>query len=440
MVQESWVPLRTSPGAQGGRNRAADTLAATDGPRVPEAPRPLAVPPLEHEEHRWVVEDGAGVSRAARAAGTGTYFSAVVPPIASYRPVLPGDLAADVEEAVAALATFDAHARAVFGADSIMLGPMGSVLLRTESTSSSQIENLTVGARQLAMAEIDQSSSGNAKVVVANVRAMETALELADRLDEQAVLAMHARLLAGQRGWERHAGRYRDVLVWVGASSVSPRGASYVGPQPGLVPGAMRDLVAFVQRDDLPVLVQAAVAHAHFETIHPFADGNGRTGRALVHAILRSKGLVTSTTAPVSAGLLRETERYFDALDTYRAGDARPIVERFADAARYAASSGARLVDDLAAQLDGSRTAMAGLRPGSGAWKVLPHLVSQPVVNARHLVDALGMNDMGAQRALAALTRVGVLEERTGLRRNRVWQHPGILTVLDGYAEGLRRA
>ena len=401
--------------------------------------QPLAVPPLGYDEHIWVVEDSTGVSRAARTAGTGTYLSAVVPPIAEYRPVLPGDLAADVEEAAAALATFDAYARAVFGSDSTMLGPMGSILLRTESASSSQIENLTVGARQLAMAEIDQSSSGNAKVVVANVRAMETALDLADRLDSDAILAMHERLLADQRGWERFAGTYRDGLVWVGTSRVSPRGASHVAPQPDLVPDAMRDLVAFVQRDDLPVLVQAAVAHAHFETIHPFTDGNGRTGRALVHAILRNKGLVTSTTAPVSAGLLRETARYFDALGTYRAGDARPIVERFADAARYAASSGACLVDDLAAQLEESRTKMAGLRPGAGAWKVLPHLVAQPVVNARYLVDALGMNDMGAQRALTALTSAGVLEERTGLRRNRVWQHPGILTVLDEYAEGLRR-
>lgn len=407
---------------------------------MPTGPGPLAVPPLDYDEHFWVVEDGTGVSRAARTAGTGTYLSAVVPPIAGYDPALPGDLAADIEEAASALATFDAYARAAFGARSTMLGPMGSILLRTESSSSSQIENLTVGARQLAMAEIDQSSSSSAKVVVANVRAMETALDLADHLDSDAILAMHQRLLADQPGWERFAGAYRDGLVWVGTSRVSPRGASHVAPQPDLVPDAMRDLVIFVQRDDLPVLLQAAVAHAHFETIHPFADGNGRTGRALVHAILRNKRLVTSTTAPVSAGLLRETERYFDALDTYRTGDARPIVERFADAARYAASSGARLVDDLAAQLEESRTRMAGLRPEAGAWKVLPHLVAQPVVNARYLVDALSMNDMGAQRALAALTSAGVLEERTGLRRNRVWQHPGILAVLDDYAESLRRA
>ncbi|MCL2666327.1 MAG: Fic family protein [Micrococcales bacterium] len=400
----------------------------------------LAVPPIEHEEHHWVVADGTGASRTARNAGTGPYRSAVVPPIAGYRPTLPGDLAADVEEAAAALASFDAYARSVFGSGSPMLGPMGSVLLRTESASSSQIENLTVSARQLAMAEIDQSSSTNAKVVVANVRSMETALELADRLDEDAVLAMHACLLAGQRGWERFAGTYRDSLVWIGTSRVSPRGASHVAPQPGLVRPAMADLVAFVSRDDLPVLVQAAVAHAQFETIHPFVDGNGRTGRALVHALLHNKGLVTSTTAPVSAGLLRHSERYFDALGTYRAGDARPIVERFTDAARYAASSGARLVDDLAAQLEESRTKMAGLHRNAGAWKVLPHLVAHPVVNARYLVNTLAMNDTGAQRALAALTTCGVLEERTGLRRNRVWQHQGILTVLDQYSEGLRRA
>ncbi|WP_242503991.1 Fic/DOC family N-terminal domain-containing protein [Promicromonospora panici] len=90
---------------------------------------------------------------------------------------------------------------------------MSSILLRTESTSSSQIENLTVGAVQLALAELDQSNSDNAMVVMANVRAMEAALALADKLDEDAILAMQAELLSRQRGWEEHAGNYRKGLV-----------------------------------------------------------------------------------------------------------------------------------------------------------------------------------------------------------------------------------
>jgi Fic family protein len=399
----------------------------------------LPVPAIGHDDHTWVAESDGMSSRAKIAAASGPYRSAVVPAIAAYDPRLPADLAADAEEATAALSRFDAYARSALGADSPTLGPMSSILLRTESTSSSQIENLTVGARQLALAEIDQSPSGNAQVVVANVRAMEAALELADQLDEQAVLTMQAELLRSQPGWERHAGRYRDALVWVGTSNITPRGASHVAPQPEQVPAAMTDLVRFMRREDLPVLVQAAVAHAQFETIHPFADGNGRTGRAVVHALLRAKGVLRSTTAPVSAGLLTDTQGYFDALTAYRAGDARPIVERFSDASRFAASSGARLVDDLAGQVDDARRRLTGLRPQAAAWRVVPHLVAHPVVNSHLLTTTLGLNQMAAQRALAQLTDAGVLEERTGRRRDRIWQHAGIIEVLDVYAQQLRR-
>lgn len=405
-----------------------------------EAARVL-VPPVGHETHYWNAEPDGMTSRARLAAASGDYDSTLTAPLASVNLTVPADLAADVEEATASLARFDVYAKATLGADSPMLGPMSSILLRTESTSSSQIENLTVGARQLALAEIDQSTSENARVVVANVRAMEAALALADRLDADAIATMQSVLLNAQRGWEDHAGRYRTGLVWVGTSAVSPRGAAHIAPQAEHVPAAIEDLVVFMRRDDLPILVQAAVAHAQFETIHPFADGNGRTGRALVHALLRAKGVLTSTTAPVSAGLLKDTDGYVQALTDYRAGDARPIIERFADASRFAASSGATLVDDLAAQLEHARQQMTvrKLRPQAAAWRVLPHLVAHPVVNAALLTDSLGLNDNTAQRALAQLTDAGVLEERTGHRRHRVWQHAGIIDTLDLYAQALRR-
>lgn len=403
--------------------------------------RPCPVPPVRHESHSWLAENDGRASRAAMAAASGPYQSTVPAVIGDLVLDLPPDLAADAEEAAFQLAKFDEHARARLGSGSPALGPMSAILLRTESASSSQIENLTAGARQLALAEIGQSTSDNAAVVTANVRTMEAALRLADHLDERAILAMHRELLGAQPGWQDHAGRYRDQLVWVGSSSITPRGAAHVGPQPGLVPAAVRDLTVFVQREDMQLIAQAAVAHAQFETIHPFSDGNGRTGRALVHAMVRGKGLVTSTTAPISAGLLINTTGYTDALQAYRAGDARPIIERFSEASRFAAQSGAELVDRLAEQIDEGHRALSAsrLRPQAVAWRVLPHLVAHPVLNARHLEDRFAMSAPTAQRALAQLTEAGVLTERTGLKRGRVWQHAGILTVLDAYAASLRR-
>jgi Fic family protein len=112
---------------------------------------------------------------------------------------------------------------------------------------------------------------------------------------------MHATLMASDA---RHTpGALRSEQVWIGRSSASPVGAEFVAPVSERVPGLLDDCLTFARRDDLPVLVQTAVTHAQFETIHPFTDGNGRTGRSLTQAMLRSKGVTRSVTVPVSAGL-----------------------------------------------------------------------------------------------------------------------------------------
>src|SRR5690625_3200881 len=131
----------------------------------PAEPAPVQVDPVGKEEHYWVAESDGMASRAELRAGSGSYTSIIPPMIADYEPQIASGLAADLDEASTALAAFDVYSRAVLGAQSATLGPMSAVLLRTESASSSQIENLTVGARQLALAELDQSGSQNATVV-----------------------------------------------------------------------------------------------------------------------------------------------------------------------------------------------------------------------------------------------------------------------------------
>lgn len=138
----------------------------------------------------------------------------------------------------------------------------------------------------------------------------------------------------------------------------------------------MADLMLFLQRDDIPVLLQCALAHAQFETIHPFADGNGRTGRALIHAILRNKGLASHIVPPVSAGLLHETDQYFAALTAFREGDAAPLVSVFTQACQFAASSGTELITQLEAQLASTKQLLAGVRKDAAVWRVVPHLAA----------------------------------------------------------------
>src|ERR1700712_2801977 len=128
------------------------------------------------------------------------------------------------------------------------------------------------------------------------------------------------------------AGRWRAEQVWIGGDSFGPHGAAFIPPHHDHVPAPMADLVEFTRAADLPLLSQAALAHAQFETIHPFPDGNGRTGRALIHAMLRSHGLTRNVTVPVSAGLLTDTVGYFEALTAYRSGEPAEIVEKLANA------------------------------------------------------------------------------------------------------------
>lgn len=409
---------------------------------MPTPPERVSIPiePVSFETFDWRPRAPEMHSRAEVARQTGSYRASIAASISGWSPRIGAEDSSDIEDATRRLVEFDGHAQRTLGTGSPALGPMTAILLRTESASSSQIEQLTTSAKQLALAEIDEGEKPNALTVLGNVRAMEAALDLADEVSENSILAMHRALMLHQPGFDpAAAGCYRSEQVWIGPGEAGPRTADFVAPHHTRISESIHDLVHFAKREDVPVLVQVAVAHAQFETIHPFPDGNGRTGRALAQSILRNKGLVGSTAVPISAGLLVDVDRYFTALGAFREGDAGPIVREFARASRIAATSGIRLVDDLAAQLSESRSRLQGLRSDAAAWRILPALVAQPVVNTTYLVRELGLGEMAALRSLRALAERGVLTEVTGRARGRVWQHGGILGVLDDYAAEIRR-
>ncbi|MEV5647740.1 Fic family protein [Nocardia sp. NPDC052254] len=313
---------------------------------------------------------------------------------------------------------------------------MSSILLRTESAASSQIENLTVGARQLALAELGEHSDRNAQIVAANVRAMEAALELGREITADTLLSTHHALLSDSD--PDHAGRWRDQQVWIGGGNVGPHRADFVPPHQDRVVAAMDDLFRFIQRDDLPAVVHAALAHAQFETIHPFTDGNGRTGRALVHAMLGSKGLTRHVTVPISAGLLVDTAAYFDALTSYRAGAVEPILRQFVDATFFAMGNGGRLVERLRAIRAGYRE-ITTARADSAVWPMIDALIAQPIVNSSYLMRTVGISAVAAHRAVDRLVEAGVLREVTRQVRNRVWQADEVIEALDDFTAGIRR-
>ena len=382
-------------------------------------------PPVTTESLPWDLPEGGPVSRTARRRHRGPYEAAIVPAIAAQTVHLPAETLAEIDEAGAEIARFDAE----LGAG---IAPFAAVLLRSESAASSKIENLTASARAIAEAELRPGRPGNAPLVLANVAAMTAAVALAERIDADAVLAMHHALLRPSR--PDIAGRWRTRQVWIGGGDLGPHGAAFVPPHHREVPDAIEDLVAFIARDDVPVVAHAAIAHAQFETIHPFPDGNGRTGRALLHAHLRNKGLTRHVTVPVSAGLLADTAGYFDALTRYRAGDPVPIVERLARAGFAAIANGRRLVADLR-EVRRSWDDRIAARRGATAWRIADLLLRHPVVNAPFLAGELGVAGPNVYRSVAPLVDAGVLVPFSDTKRNQLWRSPEVLDALDAFAE-----
>ncbi|HMJ03967.1 MAG TPA: Fic family protein, partial [Conexibacter sp.] len=209
-------------------------------------------------------------------------------PIADWDPTLTASTAALIAEADGEVREFDREAPRVHG-----LEALSRQLLRQESVASSRIEGLSVGQRRLARAAAGVGRDDLAGQIVGNVRAMEKAIRLASEprpLTRDDILAIHHTLFEQTR-YAEIGGVVRQEQNWIGGSAYSPVGAAFVPPPHELVDDLLDDLVAFLRRDDLPVTLQAAIAHAQFETIHPFADGNGRAGRCLIHVVYRRRGL-----------------------------------------------------------------------------------------------------------------------------------------------------
>ncbi len=233
-------------------------------------------------------------------------------------------------------------------------------------------------------------------------------------------------------------GKFRDEQVWVGGDGYSPHGATQVAPHHERVPAAVDDLVQFINRQDLGRLAHIAVSHAQFETIHPFSEVNGRTGRVIIQRMLRSAGLTRRVILPLSAGLLTDTARYFESLNAYRTGDIQPIVSTFIDATFKSLDNASRLAEDLASVRESWNDAVSA-RADSTVWPLLDDCIGRPAVTGSAVAVALRVSDVAAQNAIDRLTAVGILRQNSPAKRNRIWLAPDVLDAIDQFMERARR-
>lgn len=352
----------------------------------------------------------------------GNYFANVPPKIEKTDFAIPSSLGSAVTRVSQLIAEFDNEHGEI-------LSPFTAMLLRSEAAASSEIENLSASPRSILQAEIGISTGGNAEQIAANTDAMRLAVESADELSLAGILEMHKILMSRQRSVP--AGVLREVPVWIGGRS--PVSASMVGVESRNLEAAMNDLLLFIKRDDIPTLMKAALAHAHFENIHPFEDGNGRTGRALVHSMLRKEGVTKNSLVPISAGLLTAPQRYYQALDFYREGNAGPIVTLFVESATTAVRNARQLSDDILKTKEMWKVKLGTIRSDSSVWKVLTYLSGTPVITIQSGLNHLDISQTSLYDSLNLLETRGVVA-RSGSREKTQWRSIELLDALDRFA------
>ena len=355
---------------------------------------------------------------------------------------LPADVAADVSDAERAVAALNAS-----GPQLANLEALARLLLRAESVASSRIEGLEVGVGRLARAEAARREGQpvndvTAEAVLGNVEAMELAVSesAAKRslvIDD--VLAIH-RALMRHTSTPASGGQIRRVQNWIGGNDDNPCGADFVPPPPEYVPDLLDDLAVFLNAADLPPVVQAAIAHAQFETIHPFTDGNGRVGRALIHLVLRRRGLAPRYVPPVSLVLATDSRDYIGGLTAYRyignpTSDAATQgiatwLATFAAATTQAVEDARQIEADIDALEQRWRQQAAPIRRNSAADLLLRVVPSVPILTVSIAAHLTGRSFQAADLAIAHLTRAGVLRQTTLGRRNRAFEVVGLLDTL----------
>jgi Fic family protein len=386
---------------------------------------------------RWLPAQTSGLSRRDR---QGCDYGAYVPDrLAGRRLHLDSGTAADVAVAELAIAELNRDVRALADSEA-----MARLLLRAEAIASSKIEGLEVGGRRLLKAQLARGlGHGRTDVtaieVLNNVEAMSWAVDRLSgrpRITVPDLVAVHERLLAGTR-LEQHAGRVREVQNWIGGSDYNPCSAAFVPPPPDHVGDLLDDLCAFCNEQAVPAVAQAAIAHAQFETIHPFVDGNGRAGRTLIHVILRRRGLAPRFVPPISlvlatsavdyvAGLTRT--RHVGPADTPEALEGlNDWVAFFADACRRAVGD-AQQYEQRVAQLQQEwRGRLGRVRRGSATDLLLDALPGAPLVTVRSAAATIDRSVQAVNEAVARLVDARVLTQTTVGRRNRAFEAPELI-------------
>lgn len=380
------------------------------------------------EERRWISDDWYGASGV---------FQAYIPDSLHAKEItLRQDVAAKVAEATAKAAEIDRGAVTLTDTE-----PLARLLMRTEALSSSKIEGMTVPAKKILEVEaldelgVSHRLDSTEAAVLANISAMRMSIERlgqGEAISIDALRNLNKDLLNGSPMADA-GGVVRTTQNWIGGSDYSPVHAAYVPPPPEYVPGLLDDLLAFCNDPGLPPVAKAAIAHAQFESIHPFADGNGRTGRALVQMVLRCGGVATHTVPPVSLAIATDKATYIEILSSYRSEGCTTASEAMQNLIAYFADKViiscelAMTFERRALEIEQKWRELVHPRANSAADRLLSVLPGNPVVSIASAARLTGRSLEAARLAVASLVDKGVLTQNARNRKSNLYTAADII-------------
>ncbi|MDR3536024.1 MAG: Fic family protein [Acetobacteraceae bacterium] len=313
--------------------------------------------------------------------------------------------------------------------------------VRKEAVLSSQIEGTQSSLQDVLSAEaqvLDPLQPRDVDEVLNYVAAMNLGLDRLATLPVSVRLfwEIHARLLHGVRGSRLTPGELRTSQNWIGPGGCTPNEASFVPPPPHEVPNALGALEQFLHADDsLPLLVKIGLAHAQFETIHPFLDGNGRVGRLLITLLLCEKQVLQKPVLYLSHYFKRHRQLYYDHLQAIRdTGDFEAWLDFFLTGVTEVSLEAATTARRILLLREQHRSLIAerlGYAAGNG-HRTLEHLFEHPIVSVNQIRDLTGTTYPAANQLVERLAEAGILTEVTGRTRNRRFRYDAYIQLFAG--------
>ena len=308
--------------------------------------------------------------------------------------------------------------------------------IRREAVLSSQIEGTQSSLDDILAHEVEARMTGlpsDIAETVNYVRAMRLGLGLLDELplSGRLIRRMHGALMKGVGGQERSPGEFRTTQNWVGPAGCTLETAAFVPPSPDDLPAAIRDFEVFLNNSDDPPLVLAGLAHAQFETIHPFLDGNGRVGRLLITLLLVERRVLGRPLLYLSLFLKQNRSEYYDRLNAIRTqGDWEGWMKFFLTGVAVTAKDAVRVAAELSSLTESHRRMATRRDFGKYGWPMLDLLAEQPVITIKYASARLGATPTTVGRLLDRMVSMRIVDEITGQRRNRVYRYSPFLDIL----------